>query len=393
VEWNSEIQRWVQVQLVGETTTQPGTVEPDPSDPTEKAIFSLEYDCDPDFMIGCSNGYQVMWKATFPVRIVHLPPPIIKWEGTIISGTTQSAVVGQKIKLTAQPKSPLPAGYTLTSSTWTVDGTSIGKLHEPASDHGFKTEDTVLDKPDTTFYWLSQGNGLNVSYTYCVTDPSGNQLCPSTTTAKATFSVTGPISATLYTCGGAVTECSMNLPLGNVGITTVSGRKLQFGGSAANIGIAFTASDDSSSPPGMFSFAQVLGNYTTTYTYKSGGSCPFNFGTGLDNIYPLKAPAYPTVDDNPYTRLYADDTEVTAAMQASMYLFWKSSATSDSIPVSLGYVGWAWFGDAVKDKKTRTWSIKPGSGSQGSASSFSESSAYPQWIIVIHNETRNQCAY
>jgi len=155
----------------------------------------------------------------------------------------------------------------------------------------------------------------------------------------------------------------------------------------------FTAYDDVSSPPGTFSFVQVIGNYTTTYSYKSGGSCPYNFGFGLDNSNPYPTFAPPsTTDDNPGTRLYADDTEVTADMQATMYLLWTSSAAG-SIPVPLGYVDWSWFGDAVRDESTKIWSIKPDSGSQGYAGSLQDSSTYPQWPRVLSNLTNNPCAH
>jgi hypothetical protein len=306
--------------------------------------------------------------------------------GNVISATdgsesAQDAVVGQPIYLTTPA---LPSGITATKTTWTVGGTggtNIGSL--TSSNKGFKTKDTVLTKPNATFYWLSQGTGIPITYQYCADIPGvGNQCSP---IATATFNVSAPSLVNLYTCGGDVTGCSKYGPLGSVDITP--GPKLSLGNSPpSNIGIVFNASDDSSSPPGTFSFVQLIGNYTTVYNYNSGKSCSHNFGSGLDNSNPYPPDSDTIADDNPDTPLFADDTEVTADMTATMYLLWTSSVAG-SIPVPLGYVGWSWFGDAVQDNSE--WSIN--ASSQGTSGSFTEDSDYPSWGKVLHNGA-NRCA-
>jgi hypothetical protein len=106
----------------------------------------------------------------------------------------------------------------------------------------------------------------------------------------------------------------------------------------------------------------------------------------LDNSNPYPPDSDTIADDNPDTPLFADDTEVTADMTATMYLLWTSSVAG-SIPVPLGYVGWSWFGDAVQDNSE--WSIN--ASSQGTSGSFTEDSDYPSWGKVLHNGA-NRCA-
>lgn len=385
-------------------------VKPDRSDPTETAcvtaavfnplVVRTAASASTTPAAGTAGSTCTDPDGNQGITVAILGAPKIKWNDKRISvtddadPTPQPAVVGQQIKLDTEPKvEELAAlGLSFLTNTWTAGGTSIGHLNLL----NYKTKDPVLDKPTTTVYWLLQGTGIPVTYQYCVNIPglSADDIAKGlncSRVAKATFNVSTPSSVNLYTCGGDVTECSEYEPLGSVAITTVDGKKLKFGGSPTNVGIVFTASDDSSSPPGAFSYVQVIGGYTTTYSYTSGGSCSHNFGFGLDNVNPYPTFSPPsTTDDNPGTRLYADDTEVTADMTATMYLLWASS-TVGSIPVPLGYVDWGWFGDAVRDKSTKTWSIKTDSGSQGYAGSFQDSSTYPSWSNVVHNGA-NPCA-
>ncbi|MGA3080302.1 MAG: IPT/TIG domain-containing protein [Terracidiphilus sp.] len=356
------------------------TVKPDDDDPTEPATVTA----------GTAPN-----TGTAAAQINGLPPAKIEWNGSDISGTTQSAVVGQKIELKAEPKTPLAAGFTISKSAWQIDPTNIGNLNEPAGNSGFTTDDAVLDKPDATFYWLVPNNGLNANYTYCAKVPSGREICPKTTKATATFNVGGPTFTNLFTCGGFITApgCSGDGPL--AGVVIAIGPKLEIGNPLMDIeGIVFTASDDSSSPPGKFSFAQLLSKLNVEYHYVSGGSCQIN-GSGLDKGYP-----YPSLqgspnsaDDSPGALLFAEDSEVTYSFGATMYLLWKSTGTSDSIPVPLGSVGWGWFGDAVRDKSMKTWSIKDDSGSVGAAGPFAPNPTYPQWSEVYVPPKPSPCIH
>ena len=328
-------------------------VEPDDNDPTEPATIAVS---------AASNSVTA--------QINGLPPAIIQWNDQTISGTTQPAVVGQNIALHAEPKTPPATGFTISKSLWQVDDTNIGSINLPSGQNGFKTDPPTLNKPDTAFYWLVPNDGLNATYSYCATVPSGREICPSITKAIATFNVTGPLSAKLNTCGGYVIApgCTATDPLADVAIGP--GPKLALGDSSRQMnGIVFTASDDTSSAPGKFSYVQLLSKLNVVYSYASGGTCSIN-GFGLDTSYPYGSLNDYTTDDNPAAPLFAEDAEVTYSFQATMYLLWKSSGASDSILVPVGSVDWGWFGDALRDQSMRTWSVKPDGRSLGTAGSF-----------------------
>jgi hypothetical protein len=342
-----------------------------PTDPTQTATVTAgTATFNPAYILGNQILCDPSMNCTQPV--------ISTTDGS--TPPTQTVVVGQPIILTTNPKLPV----TPYKTTWTVGGTNIDSLKSTIK--GFKTKKTVLGKANAKFYWELQGTSIPVTYQYCADIPYVGKQCSPIATAE--FNVNGPNSVNLYTCGGNVTGCSQYGPLGSVAITP--GPKLSLGNTSTNIGIVFNASYDASSPPGTFSFVQLIGNYTTTYSYKSGRSCSYDFGSGLDNSNPYPPDSDTIADDNPDTTLYANDTEVKANMTATMYLLWTSSV-SGSIPVPLGYVDWSWFGDAVRDESTKTWSIKPDSGSQGNAGSYQSNSTYPSWDNVLHNGA-NPCA-
>ncbi|MGA3370192.1 MAG: hypothetical protein ABSC48_00355 [Terracidiphilus sp.] len=350
------------------------TVKPDDDDPTEPATVTA----------GTAPN-----TGTATAQINGLPPAKIEWKGTTISGTTQPAVVGQKIELHAEPKTTPPSGYTVTTSTWQVDPTNIGSLTLPSGQNGFDTSPPALDKPNTTFYWLVPNNGLNASYTYCAKVPSGKEICPSTTKATTTFNVTGPVSPNLYACGGGRTRsgCSANDPLPSV--ATERDSILHLVDATKKDGITFTASDDSSSAPGKFSFVQLLDSFAMNYIYQYEKPCQSNIansGPGLDSYYPYPAITAYSAWDSPAVPLNGDDAEVIASFQATIYLMWQSGSTSDSIPISLGSLSWGWFGDAVQNERTHDFSVKQGSGSQVNAGPLVENSEYPHWAIVYHFE-------
>jgi hypothetical protein len=140
-----------------------------------------------------SNGASQSTTAS-PAPVV-LPVPVIKWNGKTISGDkakNQSVIVGQPVELTTTPAS-LPGGFTVSKSTWDIDGTSI-KQYQEDDDDGISVDETDLDTPITSFYWLYPDTGLNVTYEYCATDPGGNQICASPQ-AKATFKAAGPTAS------------------------------------------------------------------------------------------------------------------------------------------------------------------------------------------------------
>jgi hypothetical protein len=273
--------------------------------------------------------------------------------------------------------------------TWTVDGTRIAG-YAPTTRRAKVKEltDAELKKEGITFYWVHrEDDSIAVTYKYCVDISGVGNQC--SMAANASFNVTGPSSVNLFACEGNVSGCSTNGSMPPVEINL--GPVLQFAGPGLLNGMMFTASDDPSSPPGQVSFVQLLNNYDITYTFNqdvyNAAPCPVSYGSGLDTSYPYQLFPPASAIDYPDAPLFFDDTEVTASFQANMYLLW-TSIVSGSIPVPLGSITWGWYGDAVQNLSTQTWSINPNSAnpSQGTVGSFVQSSTYPQWGNVVYAE-------
>jgi hypothetical protein len=183
-------------------------------------------------------GTNCAWgQATAPVPITA--GPLIQWNGNDITGTTQSAVVGQKIALSSAYS--LPSGVTVQSRTWTVVGTTVGGFNTGTNGGPVAT---TFTQDTATFYWVTVGNSLSVTFTLNL----GDGTHP---TATTTFNVVGPSAP------------SVAAPTGQVIVTTSSPLKLRFGASNANPGIKFTAS--ATPPPGYsntFVWVQILNNYS-----------------------------------------------------------------------------------------------------------------------------------
>lgn len=129
---------------------------------------------------------------------VVLPIPVIKWKTREISGDnakTQKVQVGQPVELTTTPDT-LPGGFTISQSTWTIPGTNVQQFSHPNS--GIVLTPTETDQPKTAYYWLYPKDAMNVVYTYCATDPNGNQICESPE-AKAVFNAESPGALSLDT--------------------------------------------------------------------------------------------------------------------------------------------------------------------------------------------------
>ena len=302
--------------------------------------------------------------------------PLIKWNNAYITGTTQSAVVGQQIALTTEYT--VPPGVIVQSRSWTVAGTTVGGYNATSSSGATVATDFVHDS--ATFYWVypSPAQGP-FSVTFTLNLSGGAQV-----SATTSFNVAGPTAVSLFTCGGNVPSgCAHNGPLGTVAIDT--GPVLRLGGPASNIGIAFTAS---ATPPSgyanTFSYVQLIKNDPITLTPSNGGAVQVCNPTTqpVVGVFPALDSGYPyskgtTTSDNPPTATLTNtDKEVTRAFSATMYLMWSSELTG-SIPVPLGYVDWQFTADAtLTNSQSNTWAVKSGTGSAGS---FVASNSFPVW--------------
>jgi hypothetical protein len=295
----------------------------------------------------CPTGFQQ------PSGNLNVNPKIL-FDGTDITNTTQSVVVGQQIALSSSV--PLPSGVTITSQSWSVPGTTVGGFNTGLTNGG--PVPTNFSQGSTTFYWVTAGNPLAVTFTAHLSNGQ-------TGAASATFNVEGPSQTLVDTAFGT---------------TNILNNKLYLGGSGTNIGIKFTPS---SIPPSgyanTFVFVQLLDNLTWTLTGSNGHTCTWS---GLDSQYPYPYPPGITTytDDNPNIGLSTAYTEESDNLSAHMYVMWSSGLTS-SIPVPLGYVSWHWYGDAKYINGA--WVVQ--STSVVSANAFQASSSYPSWTTYFPN--------
>jgi hypothetical protein len=278
--------------------------------------------------------------------------PQILMAGVNVTSQTEAVVVGQQVALSASYS--LPSGVSVTSQSWSVPGTTVGGYN--ASVNSGQTIATNFSQQSNTFYWVTPGSSLVVTYTVKLSNGSSSS-------ASTTFNVSGPTSAQLATSTSAVH------------ISTISGQPyLQYGNQTAGVaGITFTGSATNSSG-GSFSFVHLI----TSYQVVRSSTCSYSPGTGLDNYYPFPSSGS-TASDSPASELYSSESKVSESFGATMYLMWQSS-TSGSIPVPLGYVPWQWSGTAVQN--AGVWTVSSGS---GSASAFVSSTAYPTWTTHVTN--------
>jgi hypothetical protein len=276
-----------------------------------------------------------------------------------LNGTTQSAVVGQQIALTAS--FTLPPGITVQSQSWSVPGTTVGRY--TASVDSGTTSATDFTQQSTTFYWVDAASSRTITFTLNLSD--GSQ--PS---ASVTFDVNGPVSATLTVTSGPFTPAIFN---------SASPPKVQVGNGTTIAGITFTAGASSGDSGGQYSFVQIINTSAITRTDSIAGTCHETVGTGLDTVYPYGSVTATTTNDSPSTGFYATDEEIITTESFTMYLLWQPSV-SPSIPVPIGYVNWQWSADVVQTSPSPPlWSMSTTTPPASSQSGFTASLIYPQW--------------
>jgi len=291
---------------------------------------------------------------------VVLPIPVIKWKDKTISGDdaqnkNPSVIVGQPVELTTTPTT-LPGGFTVSTSTWDIDGRTI-KGYDGSSG-GITLQETDLDTQNTTFYWLYSDDPLNVTYDYCATGSDGTPYCTSPK-ATATFKAKGADSSNALSTWDSdqatieqLTSCTTNTKSPYLGYGDLSGptpgcKGLQSG----TPGIKLTASGASG---GKYVFVQLIDSDSRTYT-SSAGSYTCTTSPNLDTKFPY--PPYtnePNVaPDGPQMPLLSPDLSGQRDFLATMYLLWQpdklSGATNPSIPVPIGHQQWQF--NATTDQK------------------------------------------
>ena len=281
---------------------------------------------------------------------------------TPLNGTTQSAVIGQQIQLTASYNAPL--GANVVSQSWSVPGTTVGNY--AASTSSGQTTAADFSNTSTTFYWVDIGSARTVQYTVNLSDGE-------TLSAQVTFNVNGPTSPSVSTSEFQPAIYGSD-----------PGRQMGIGNGTTVAGITFNANANMNGASGSFKFVQLIQNYTGSHKDPQG-TCPINLGSGLDNEVPYTSASATSANDSPAVPLYVTDTEVSVNFSATMYLMWQPAAPSIMVP--LGSVAWSWSADAVQSNNVWSFSSRSSAGSPA----FVASNTFPQWTTLVTNSA-DPCA-
>lgn len=278
------------------------------------------------------------WLATLGTRTVA---KIALTGGADITGTTQAAVVGQRIALSGSVAS-LPAGVSVVAHAWQVAGSTNGGF--VASRSGSQVLPTDFGKADTAFHWVAPSSNApqRQSVTYSA------QLSNNTTvSATAAFDLVGPEAATLSASAGVVQVIRKG------GVEFLS---LGRDDPISESGMRFTAAARAPQGyAGTFVWTQVLAGATVALEGTNDWSC--EIGSGLDDTYPYISPSGVPADQaaaRPAAWLPRNSTQVRGEYSARMHLMWDPSlpagceppappdgqGTCTSMPVPLGYVDW-----------------------------------------------------
>jgi hypothetical protein len=317
------------------------TVEPGASDPTGNAAITVG---------SSSNGGAVS------VRTQILGNQI-QWNGKTISTAdgsappAQDAVVGEQIALTTTTPATTAYDGSPVSQVWTVSGTRIANYAPTtASASVTKLLDADLQKSNVTFYWVYPESPIPVTYQYCVNIKGANPILQCSLPANAAFDLNGVTSPSItFTNEFLVNVYNLDACNGQAGGSylvygNVSGPHAPCTG-VGKPGLQFFPQGTQPGNGNLF-FVQIVNkDRIDEIGGTSNQSCTTSIG--VDGQYPYQGQLNPTsVVDAPEWGLSAAYPIVTRNFNASMYLFWQSTATSNSIPIPLGYLPWGFDGSA-----------------------------------------------
>jgi hypothetical protein len=311
------------------------------------------------------------------------PDLIILRDGIPITGTTQNAVVGERINLSVETGSGEPPS----NIQWSIGGQKVANYVASVST-GAATPLTNLTNDSLSYYWFIAGQGIQISVTATVFETEVTKYAwfnvagPSETAPTVTLPTNGQINIrNLGPCSGGTPGPAMvfgSISGPNAGCT--------YSGLA---GIDFTP-PGATGPSGTFFFVQLVTGDTVIYS-RTGATltCTGTNIPGLDGDYPYQNKYGQLVNDAPFSFLPATYTFSSRDFAATMYLMWQSN-NSGSIPVPMGSVGWGFSGSTTQSApNTGNWSAPSGSGSAQPFAAASDVSSVPQWTGVVGNPSNN----
>jgi hypothetical protein len=299
----------------------------------------------------CSQPHSISSTASLTVVKVN-----IKQGSTVITGTTQNVIVGQKISLTADVQ---PASATIKNREWTIPEVRVANYVATYSNPTSATSGVVtalgtnpVSGSSVDFYWVDGSEGRQVQFSVKVNGK--------TFTAIAIFNVKQP-SAEITINTGAV-QITSAWPSGYgmwLGIPT-------------QVGISFSANVTIPSGfTGNVEWVQIWNKFRRVHA--SNGGWYRSSGAGLDSQYPYsqgnQANDSPGLPFGTNTGVIIDES-----FQMSL-LFQPTGLSVPTIWVPLKIINWGWTGNASFDSSS--WVLN--SSSNPSNPQAADTTTHPTW--------------
>jgi hypothetical protein len=296
--------------------------------------------------------------------------------GAVVSGTTQTKIVGQKIELQVRTR---PPGLAMTGIQWTVPGERVKNYTQSAA-AGTRTDlaPADLQAANLDFYWIA-GGARTVSVAATV---QGAPL-----TAQVQHSVLAPT-------GVVMTSATGNVAVGATGFPGDPPMNLFYGTNVA-VGIRWTCTATAPAGGGGEIAATQLVNTLRSRTPNAGAAKTLSSGGAfvLDSSVPYDAAvavsagasATWTSNDSPSTALTATLSAKSVADSFKIYFMYKP-AGGDSIWVTLKRLDWHWAGATTRVGAPagvgNNWTAPTGVGSDVNPSGAA-STELPTWTANV----------
>jgi len=295
--------------------------------------------------------------------------------GNVVSGTNQTKIVGQKIRLRVRTK---PLGQTMTDTRWAIPGDRV-KNYTQSVGSGVKTDLAAADLRNTSidYYWISGGNQI-VQVSAHV---AGTKL-----SASVTYRVLRPVVDYFTTAISSVNICVGNYI--DPGTWLAAFQPPATPGNQWDAQVTAPAGGD-----GQIGFTQLI-NVNRTRTSNAGGTTTLSTGGDFDldgdlgiqysGPQPIAAGGSAQLNggrysDSPANPLTGDSSASTASDSFQLYLMYQSSEP-ESIWVTLSKVNWNWAGKTTRTgaPAANTWG--PATGTQlASDRNGTDSIDLPEW--------------
>lgn len=293
--------------------------------------------------------------------------PAIMFNGTNITGSNITVIVGQQISLAIQPLlSNAPA---ISDFQWTIPAYAISNFIANTNT-GTIYSNFPTGNSNVTFYWVDGGQ----KKVTCQVSSLGKSLL-----AQTTFTVISPDAQIVTFTNTHGVTVDTNFGRGS-GVKFIQGTNyaLHFGSPqyVETYGIILSNSLPLTLPTnfsGHIEWVQLLNNSTAFYFTNGAPFTNFtNFHSGYDATnYPV---VDPSIDDSPGTPF--NSSSLSGVVRQDNFQVWLMFHLDSQPSVSVPLQGctWGWYGAA-----TNTGSNWTGSGISFVTSS-SNTSAFPQWI-------------